>query len=220
LVGESGSGKTTLGRSIIQLISSTDGEVRYRGSIVNQLSPAKLVEFRKKFQIVFQDPFSSLNPRIPIGKAIMEPMKVHGIGSSDKKRRDLLSDLLVKVNLLPEHQSRFPHQFSGGQRQRIVIARALALDPEFLICDESVSSLDVSIQAEILNLLNDLKRKMDLTYIFISHDLSVVKYMSDRVLVIKDGKMVELEEADKLYSNPRSGYTRQLIDSIPGGVPK
>jgi peptide/nickel transport system ATP-binding protein len=174
---------------------------------------------RKNIQIIFQDPYSSLNPRMTVGNAILEPMKVHGLHGSDTARRAKAIELLEKVSLLPEHFNRYPHEFSGGQRQRVCIARALALEPEFIICDESVSALDVSVQAQVLNLLNDLKREFRLTYIFISHDLSVVKYMSDRMIVMKKGKIEEEGDPDLIYKDPRSEYTRELIAAIPAGLP-
>ncbi len=219
LVGESGCGKTTLGRSILRLADATEGEIIYKGTNLLSLNNKELNPFRKKMQIIFQDPYSSLNPRIPIGKAIMEPMNVHGILDSKKQREEYVINLLEKVSLKAEHFYRYPHEFSGGQRQRICIARALALQPEFLICDESVSSLDVSVQAQVLNLLNDLKREFALTYIFISHDLSVVKFMCDRMIVMnKHGKIERMDEADAIYNDPQTEYTRSLIDAIPKGL--
>ncbi|OFX46967.1 MAG: ABC transporter ATP-binding protein [Bacteroidetes bacterium GWC2_33_15] len=215
LVGESGSGKTTLGRMICQLILNDRGNIYFKGKSLNELNKKQLREFHGKVQIIFQDPYSSLNPKITIGEAIMEPMKVHRLYSSEIERKEKTFDLLDKVRLSKDSFYKYPHEFSGGQRQRIVIARAVALQPEFIICDESVSALDVSVQAEILNLLNDLKDEYGLTYIFISHDLSVVKYMSDRVMVLKDGKLVEINDADTLYKSPASEYTKKLIDSIP-----
>ena len=172
---------------------------------------------RKDMQIIFQDPYSSLNPRISIGKSIMEPMQVHNMLSSTQERKDRVLELLKKVGLEEKHFNRYPHEFSGGQRQRVCIARALALNPKFIICDESVSALDVSVQAQVLNLLNDLKREFKFTYIFISHDLSVVKFMSDRMAVMNKGKIVELGEADSIYMNPQTDYTKKLINSIPKG---
>lgn len=170
---------------------------------------------RRKLQIIFQDPYSSLNPRITAGRAIMEPMNVHKLYGDRKQRKEKTYELLQKVGLLPEHFSRYPHEFSGGQRQRICIARALATAPEFIICDESVSALDVSVQAQVLNLLNELKREFGFTYIFISHDLSVVKFMSDRMMVMKDGILIEIGQADQVYAQPQSDYTRSLIGAIP-----
>jgi peptide/nickel transport system ATP-binding protein len=214
LVGESGCGKTTLGRTIVQLIKSTSGDIYFKGAALNNLSKKQLKDFRKKAQIIFQDPYSSLNPKKTIGDLILEPLKVHKIGKSNE-RKQMVLDILDKVKLERSSYNKYPHEFSGGQRQRVVIARALILNPEFIICDESVSALDVSIQAEILNLLNDLKNEFGLTYIFISHDLSVVRYMSDRIMVMKDGVLVEINEADEIYSSPASEYTKKLIDSIP-----
>jgi len=215
LVGESGCGKTTLGRVITQLIGYNSGEIEYKGKVLKNLTNIELKQFRQKVQIIFQDPYSSLNPKITIGEAIAEPLKVHHLYQATKERKQRVFELLKQVKLTEEDYTKYPHEFSGGQRQRIVIARALALNPEFIICDESVSALDVSVQAEILNLLNDLKRNYQLTYIFISHDLSVVKYMSDRIMVMKDGQLVEINKADEIYHSPASDYTRKLIDSIP-----
>jgi peptide/nickel transport system ATP-binding protein len=215
LVGESGCGKTTLGRSLLRLVTPTSGHIYFRGQDLVNSTPAAIKALRKDMQLVFQDPFSSLNPRMPIGQAIAEPLKVHGIGSSDKERKDRVINLLEKVSLLPEHYYRYPHEFSGGQRQRIVIARALALQPSFVVCDESVSALDVSVQAQVLNLLNDLKREFGFTVIFISHDLSVVRYISDRIIVMNKGAIEETGTAEELYHHPKSAYTRQLIEAIP-----
>jgi peptide/nickel transport system ATP-binding protein len=173
--------------------------------------------FRKEVQIIFQDPYSSLNPRMTIGNAIMEPMQVHGILENDEQRKKKVEELLTRVNLDPSHFYRYPHEFSGGQRQRIGIARALAVNPKFIICDESVSALDVSVQAQVLNLLNELKDEFGLTYIFISHDLSVVKYMSDRMVVMQEGKIEEMGDADQIYNKPGTPYTQKLIDAIPEG---
>jgi peptide/nickel transport system ATP-binding protein len=211
LVGESGSGKTTLGRTLMQLIENADGQILFHGQNVSNLKKSELLQFRKKVQLVFQDPFSSLNPNQTIGKAILEPMIVHNLHSGNKNRKDKVLELMTLTGLEHDWYNRFPHQLSGGQRQRVVIARALALEPELLICDESVSALDVSIQAQILNLLNDLKRKLGLTYIFISHDLVVVKYMSDRIFVMKNGEIVEQSEADSLCENPQNEYTKGLL---------
>lgn len=215
LVGESGCGKTTLGRSIMRLVEPSGGRIIYRGIDLAALSAAGLKKFRPRLQIIFQDPYSSLTPGMPIGKAIVEPMRVHGILANERERREKVLSLLERVGLEARHFYRYPHEFSGGQRQRIAIARALALQPEFIICDESVSALDVSVQAQVLNLLNELKEDFNLTYIFISHDLSVVRYMADRILVMQAGKMVELGEADALYASPRQDYTLKLIRSIP-----
>ena len=217
LVGESGCGKTTIGRSIIRLEEATSGNIIYRGKDVCSMNADELKVFRKEVQIIFQDPYSSLNPRMTIGNAIMEPMQVHGILEDDIKRKLKVEELLLKVNLDPLHFNRYPHEFSGGQRQRIGIARALAVNPKFIICDESVSALDVSVQAQVLNLLNELKQEFELTYIFISHDLSVVKYMSDRMVVMQQGEIEEMGDADQIYHNPKTEYTRKLIEAIPEG---
>ncbi|KRO54793.1 MAG: ABC transporter ATP-binding protein, partial [Cryomorphaceae bacterium BACL11 MAG-121001-bin54] len=198
LVGESGCGKTTIGRTIIRLEEPTSGEMLYKGKDIAKMNAKELRAFRKEVQIIFQDPYSSLNPRMTIGNAIMEPMQVHGILANDNERKKRVEELLSRVNLDPSHFYRYPHEFSGGQRQRIGIARALAVNPKFIICDESVSALDVSVQAQVLNLLNELKKEFGLTYIFISHDLSVVKYMSDRMVVMQEGKIEEMGDADQI----------------------
>jgi peptide/nickel transport system ATP-binding protein len=216
IVGESGSGKTTLARVVLELIPATAGRIMYQGRDITKLTAGNLKKLRKDLQIIFQDPYSSLNPRLAIGPAILEPMKVHGLHANEQGRKDRVMELLEKVGLKPEHYYRYPHEFSGGQRQRICIARALAVEPRLIICDESVSALDVSIQAQVLNLLNDLKKDFGLTYIFISHDLSVVKFMSDRLIVMRNGKIEEMGEADEVYANPRSEYTRMLLEAIPG----
>jgi len=217
IVGESGSGKTTLARVVLELIPASEGRIIYQDQDITKLTTGKLKKLRKDLQIIFQDPYSSLNPRIAIGPSILEPMKVHKLHQNDTVRKARVMELLQKVGLKPEHYFRYAHEFSGGQRQRICIARALAVEPRLIICDESVSALDVSIQAQVLNLLNDLKRDFGLTYIFISHDLSVVKYMSDRLIVMKNGKIEEMGEADQVYANPQSEYTRMLLAAIPGG---
>ncbi|MEP7109830.1 MAG: ABC transporter ATP-binding protein [Ferruginibacter sp.] len=216
LVGESGCGKTTLGRAILQLIPATSGKIIMNGINLSGLSKAAMKPVRKDLQIVFQDPYGSLNPRLTIGAAIQEPMKVHAILGSNSARKDKVVELLEKVNLHPDHFNRFPHEFSGGQRQRICIARALALSPSFLIFDESVSALDVSVQAQVLNLLNDLKREFGFTAIFISHDLSVVRFISDRILVMNNGKIIEEGPSDKIYFTPQNEHTKKLIAAIPG----
>ncbi|MBC7948199.1 MAG: ABC transporter ATP-binding protein [Chitinophagaceae bacterium] len=219
LVGESGCGKTTLGRTILRLIEPSSGKITYNGIDLTAKGKNELGPLRKDIQIIFQDPYSSLNPRLTIGSAIGEPMKVHSLFPSEKARKEKVVDLLEKVDLRSEHYNRYPHEFSGGQRQRIVIARALALNPSFIVCDESVSALDVSVQAQVLNLLNDLKKEFGFTMIFISHDLAVVRYISDRILVMNKGKIEESGPADQVYFAPESEYTRKLIASIPKGRP-
>ncbi|HNU15176.1 MAG TPA: ATP-binding cassette domain-containing protein, partial [Chitinophagaceae bacterium] len=211
-------GKTTLGRTLLRLIEPTAGKIIYNGVDLTSKKRDELQALRKDIQIVFQDPYSSLNPRLTIGSAIAEPMKVHRIISTEKLRKDKVTELLEKVNLRAEHFNRYPHEFSGGQRQRIVIARALALNPSFIICDESVSALDVSVQAQVLNLLNDLKKEFGFTVVFISHDLSVVRYISDRIMVMNKGRIEETGQADDIYFHPRSAYTKKLIESIPKGI--
>ena len=206
-----------MGRTILRLVEPTSGNTVYNNLQVNQLNADDLRKLRKKLQIIFQDPYSSLNPRITIGEAIIEPMRIHKLHGNDTLRKSKVFELLQKVGLEEKHYGRYPHEFSGGQRQRICIARALAVEPEFIICDESVSALDVSVQAQVLNLLNDLKKEFGLTYLFISHDLSVVRYMSDRLMVMKNGEIQEMGEADEVYSNPQSEYTRLLLEAIPKG---
>jgi peptide/nickel transport system ATP-binding protein len=217
LVGESGCGKTTLGRTLLRLAPATDGEVIFDGRNVLDLPPDELKDLRRHMQIIFQDPYSSLNPRMTIGNAILEPMSVHGVFDNEKVRKERVMDLLSKVNMKPEHFHRYPHEFSGGQRQRICIARALSLNPRFIICDESVSALDVSVQAQVLNLLIQLREEFKFTYIFISHDLSVVKFMSDRMVVMNKGKVEEMGPSDEIYNNPQREYTQKLINAIPKG---
>jgi peptide/nickel transport system ATP-binding protein len=215
LVGESGCGKSTLGKLVLRLLEPTSGKIIYQDRDLSQLSLEEMRQLRKKIQVIFQDPYSSLNPIQRIGDAIAEPMIVHKIYSSKAACRKAAMELLERVGLGQEHYHRFPHEFSGGQRQRIVIARALSVNPEFIICDECVSALDVSVQAKIINLLQQLKKEQGFSYIFISHDLSVVKYISDRIAVMKAGSIEEIGDADEIYDNPKSNYTRQLIDAIP-----
>ena len=217
LVGESGCGKSTLARALLRLIEPMDGLVIFDGTNVADLSNRRLRELRREMQIVFQNPFSSLDPRMTIGKAVMEPLVIHGVSKNPKARRDRVAYLLERVGLNPDWMNRYPHEFSGGQRQRVSIARSLALNPRFIICDESVSALDVSVQAQVLNLLKELQDEFDLTYIFISHDLSVVKFMSDRIMVMNQGKIEEIGPAESIYRDPEKAYTRQLIASIPTG---
>jgi peptide/nickel transport system ATP-binding protein len=218
LVGESGCGKTTLGRALLRLIDPTGGRILFGGADLAAYTANELKKLRSHIQIIFQDPYSSLNPRLTIGAAIAETLKVHGLTSSKRERRQQVVQLLEKVSLKAEFFDRYPHEFSGGQRQRIVIARALALRPSFIVCDESVSALDVSVQAQVLNLLNDLKKEFGFTVVFISHDLSVIRYISDRILVMNKGKIEEIGEAEAVYTHPQTEYTRRLIDAIPRGV--
>lgn len=217
LVGESGCGKTTLGRTIIRLVEPVSGHIQFEGRDLLSASKDEMKALRKDMQIIFQDPYSSLNPRLTVGNAIMEPMQVHRLLQDDAARKDRVVELLERVNLKADHFNRYPHEFSGGQRQRICIARALALNPRFIICDESVSALDVSVQAQVLNLLIELRESFDFTYIFISHDLSVVKFMSDRMVVMNQGEIEEMGPADEIYNNPSHPYTQKLIDAIPKG---
>lgn len=215
LVGESGCGKSTLGNVILQLDKATSGKIFYRGQDITKLEGASLRALRKNIQIIFQDPYSSLNPRMTVGEAIMEPMRVHKLYDNDGCCKEKALEILTSVGLDVSSFDRYPHEFSGGQRQRVGIARTIAVQPELIICDESVSALDISVQAQVLNLLNDLKDDYGFTYLFISHDLAVVKYMSDQVIVMNKGKIEERGEADALYKNPQTVYTQKLIDSIP-----
>lgn len=215
LVGESGCGKSTLGNLILKLDQPQKGAIFYQGTDITQLSNDGFRQLRKQIQVIFQDPFASLNPKLTVGKAILEPMQVHGILSNTQERKDFVIELLQKVGLQAEHFNRYPHEFSGGQRQRIGIARSIALQPKLVVCDESVSALDISVQAQVLNLLNDLKDDYQFTYLFISHDLQVVKYMSDHVAVMQQGKIVEYNEADALYEQPQHPYTQKLLQAIP-----
>ena len=215
LVGESGCGKTTLGRTLLRLLEPNSGQILFKGNDLLQYKPAALRNLRKDIQIIFQDPYSALNPSITIGNAIQEVLQVHNIKPTARQRKDKVMELLDKVSLQPEHFYRYPHEFSGGQRQRIVIARALALNPSFIVCDESVSALDVSVQAQVLNLLNDLKKEFRFTIIFISHDLSVVHYISDRIMVMQKGRIAETGNADQIYYQPKEIYTQGLIAAIP-----
>ena len=218
LVGESGCGKSTLGKAILQLDKATAGTIKYKGKDITNLSKKALRTLRKEIQIIFQDPYGSLNPRLTVGNAIMEPMKVHGLFKSEEERKAKTIEILEKVGLESAHFDRYPHEFSGGQRQRVGIARTIAVQPKLIICDESVSALDISVQAQVLNLLNSLKEDYGFTYIFISHDLAVVKYMSDQLLVMNQGKIEELGEADSIYESPQKEYTKTLIEAIPKGL--
>ncbi|WP_026754476.1 ABC transporter ATP-binding protein [Sediminibacter sp. Hel_I_10] len=218
LVGESGCGKSTLSNAILQLDKATAGQIFYKGADITTFSKSKIRYLRKDIQVIFQDPYASLNPRLSVGPAILEPMKVHGIGDNNSDRKEKVLSLLEKVGLDQSVYDRYPHEFSGGQRQRIGIARAIALEPELIICDESVSALDISVQAQVLNLLNDLKTNFGFTYIFISHDLAVVKYMSDQLIVMNQGKIEEMDDADAIYDHPKEAYTKKLIHAIPKGL--
>ncbi len=218
LVGESGCGKSTLGKTIMNIELATDGEILYKGKDITKLNKSQIAAMRKEIQIIFQDPFASLHPRMTIGQAISEPIAVHHPGSSKTKRKRQVLELLEQVGLEASYFYRYPHELSGGQRQRVGIARAIALQPKLLICDESVSALDISVQAQVLNLLNDLKEEYNFTYIFISHDLAVVKYMADQLIVMNAGKIEEAGDADEIYANPRKEYTQALINAIPKGI--
>lgn len=220
LVGESGCGKTTLGRALLRLVEPTSGEIIYNGVDITKLGRNEMRAMRRKMQIIFQDPYASLNPRMTIGAAIMEPMVIHNLGNSKNDRIEMAGKLMERVGLSRAMLNRYPHEFSGGQRQRICIARALAVEPEFIVCDESVSALDVSIQAQILNLLLDLQDEFNLTYIFISHDLAVVKFISDEIAVMNKGVIVEMADAVQIYRQPQHAYTKKLLSAIPKGTPK
>lgn len=218
LVGESGCGKSTLGKTILQLEKATSGSIKYKGKELTKLTKSGIRNLRKEIQIIFQDPYSSLNPRLQIGEALMEPMEVHGLGKSKKERKEKALLLLERVGLDSSYFNRYPHELSGGQRQRVGIARTIAVEPKLVICDESVSALDISVQAQVLNVLNELKNDFGFTYIFISHDLAVVKYMSDQLLVMNKGKIEELGDADEIYANPQKEYTKKLVGAIPKGI--
>lgn len=218
LVGESGCGKSTLGKAILQLEKVTSGSIKYRGIELTKLSTSEMRKLRKEIQLIFQDPYSSLNPRLIIGDALIEPLEVYGIEKNRNERKKKVMTLLERVGLDREYFFRYPHELSGGQRQRVGIARTIAVGPKLVICDESVSALDISVQAQVLNLLNELKDDFGFTYIFISHDLAVVKFMADQLLVMREGKIEEIGDADEIYANPRKEYTKKLIESIPKGI--
>jgi len=220
LVGESGSGKTTIGLLLMRLQKATGGKALFQGRDILDMSEQEFTQYQRKIQIIFQNPYASLNPRFTVGQILMEPMQIHKIGQDDAERKQMALDLLERVSLPAQAFYRYPHEFSGGQRQRIAIARCLTLKPEILICDESVSALDVSVQAQVLNLLQDLQDEFGLSYIFISHDLSVVKYISDQIMVMNHGELVEIANSDELYQSPQHEYTKRLLGAIPQGIPQ
>ena len=220
LVGESGCGKTTTGRCILRLENPTAGQIMFDGQDVSQLRGGELVALRRRMQVIFQDPYSSLNPRMKVGDIIAEPIRVHGLEANPRRRRDKVRDLLSVCGLDPKFVDRYPHEMSGGQRQRVGIARALALDPEFIVCDEAVSALDVSIQAQVVNLLEDLRERFNLTYLFIAHDLSVVRHLCQRVAVMYLGRIVEMAESDELFDHPMHPYTQALLSAVPVPDPR
>jgi peptide/nickel transport system ATP-binding protein len=219
LVGESGCGKTTLGRALLRLTEPTAGRILFEGTDLAALPAGELRHRRREFQLVFQDPYAALNPMLTVGEAILEPLRVHGVGGMRAEQKARVRELLRTVGLSDDAEQRYPHEFSGGQRQRICIARALALRPKLIVCDESVSALDVSVQAQVLNLLNDLKRELGITYLFITHDLSVARFMSDRLLVMSQGRIVESGPAAEVYAHPKNPYTQQLLAAIPSDDP-
>ena len=216
-MGESGSGKTTLGRTILRLIEPTAGSIIYKGSDILKLSDEEMRRYRQKLQIIFQDPYSSLNPHLTIGESIIEPMRVHNILNDEKERKAKAIELLERVSMTASQFNRYPHEFSAGKDERVCIARALALNPEFIVCDECISSLDVSVQAQVINLLSELKKDFGFTYLFISHDISVIKFISDRMIVLYNGKIEEAGDADEIYFNPQKEYTKRLINAVPKG---
>src|SRR5512132_3368757 len=217
LVGESGSGKTTVGLTLMRLHEASGGEVLFEGKDLLRMSPAEFMAYKRRIQIIFQNPYASLNPRFIVGQILTEPMEIHGIGHNARERADHAFELLARVGLPETSFYKYPHEFSGGQRQRIAIARCLTMRPDILICDESVSALDVSVQAQVLNLLQDLQDEFGLSYIFISHDLAVVKYIADEIMVMNEGRIVEIANSDDIYRHPREAYTRRLLASIPKG---